>query len=62
MTSKRAPVMKCGMVNATLSRRAALLVVEPHSMWTLPCATMSMRLAGVTCTYSTANALRPIFC
>src|SRR2546427_9171228 len=37
-TSIRAPVMKWGTVNATVWRRCALFVVEPHSMSALPCS------------------------
>ena len=60
-TSRRAPVMKCGIVKATFCLRSALLVVEPHSMSALPCSMAVMRLAGVTNRNSTGMSGLPAF-
>ncbi len=51
VTSKLPPSTKVMLVKSTCSWRASVLVVDPHSMSTVPLATEVMRSCGVTGTH-----------
>ena len=50
------------LVKSTCSWRDSVLVVDPHSMSTVPLATEPMRFSGVTGTHFTCRLGRPSCC
>ena len=62
VTRRLPPSTKVMLVKSTRSWRESVLVVDPHSMSTVPLATDVMRSSGVTGTHFTLRLGRPSCC
>src|SRR5262249_21416371 len=62
VTSKLPPSTNVMDVKSTCSWRESVLVVEPHSISTVPLATIVSRFSGVTFTHLTASSRNPSSC